>query len=373
MKFKTAFLLYVILPISLFFAASEIWVRYEGLVETGLDRVVHPYISIGGFYKGGLFNKSISINNVEAPDAFGYESKGFLNIPSYRFGTDIHSAGERGRFLYRDRAGLVISPKPKGEFRIFILGGSVAFGEGAKQLENRWYVRLEEQLRKKTGRNVVVISAANHSHVTTQERIVYKLYVSPYQPDAAIFLDGFNDANTASSATRPGDPYGQGIIYIKDMSPLYGLINDVSKHSAFVRYLLQNHLSAIWSGNNYTPDQIRQQAISVSNVYYDNLTQLNRRCGNEKIKCFFFLQPYRNLSESRRNLPASPDESNLADSYSEILHQLPRHPFVIDYTGAFDNGPANFPFFDRAHFNDEGHIYLAAKMADDLIKRGLFK
>ncbi|MGZ3727112.1 MAG: hypothetical protein ACXWQQ_15035, partial [Pseudobdellovibrio sp.] len=298
-----------------------------------------------------------------------YERRGFFNIPSFKFGTPVSSAAERGRFLYRDRDKLLTMPKAKDEFRIFILGGSVAFGEGASNNEARWFVQLEKILREKTHKNIVIIPAANHSHVTTQERVIFELYVSPFEPDAIVVLDGFNDANTGISATRPGDPYAQSIIYVKDESPLYGFINDLSKHSELIRYGLQQEIFSIWFGKHPTQEERSSQSKSVANVYFDNLTQLNRRCKNEKIKCLFLLQPFWDQTLINRKLTPQNKEQMIMENYVEIRKEISNYPFVTDFTGVFDDGPKEVPFIDPAHFNDEGHLYMAEKIADLILAK----
>ncbi|MGZ3726035.1 MAG: hypothetical protein ACXWQQ_09540, partial [Pseudobdellovibrio sp.] len=74
MKKKSFIFLYLIVPIILFFIAGEIWVRSKHLVGQGLDRIPHPYISIGGFYKGGYFGTK-TMDYKEAPENYGYERR----------------------------------------------------------------------------------------------------------------------------------------------------------------------------------------------------------------------------------------------------------------------------------------------------------
>lgn len=368
MKLKTIFFFYVFLPLLIFMIVGEIWIRHNRPIHYGSDRVPHPYIQIGGFYKGGYYKNSMDPK--ETPEAFGYENKTWLNVPAFKFGSPVKSISERGTFLYRDRAHLVTAQKSKDETRVFVLGGSVAFGEGASQPENRWFVQLERLLREKTGKNIVVIPAANHSHVSTQERIIYDLYVSPFSPDVVIFLDGFNDANTAVSASRPGDPFGQGTIYLRDRSPLYGFLNDIGKHVRLVQYFIEQTIIEAWS-NPITPETLASQAESVASVYYDNLANLNKRCRNEKVKCVFFLQPYWNQTLRNRNIAPENCDLSMDSNYKRLLELKTAYPFVTDFTGVFDDAP-EVPFFDPAHFNDKGHLILAEKMADFLIRKKVF-
>lgn len=372
MKIRIIFLLYFIVPIIITVFGIEIWVRTNGLVDKGLDRVMHPYIGPGGFYNGGYFKHNIDV--AESFEAFGYTPKGWLNIPSYEYGTSINSSKERGHFLFRDRVDAVIAEKKKDEFRIFILGGSVAFGEGASSPEKRWFIVLEKLLREKTKKNIVVIPAANHSHVSTQERVILDLYVMPYQPDALVVLSGFNDANTGITATRPGDPYGQSIIYAHDISPFYGLLNDLSKHFESVRYLLQRSVFAIWFGDKvYDKQKDLAQAKSVSNVFYDNQAQTKKRCDAENIKCFFYLQPFWDITKANRKIAKLNVYEMVTINYIRYLQDISKYTFMNDLTGVFDTEPAKIPFIDPAHFNDEGHQVLAEKIASHMLKSGLFQ
>lgn len=372
MKYMKIILINIIFVLMLTLFIGEIWALNNKGINQGLDRILHPYIGIGGFYKGGYFDKKETMDPSEAPEKYGYFRKGFFKIPTYKYGTEIKEFGERGQFLYRDSSKKLVMPKPKDEFRIFILGGSVAFGEGAKKPENRWYLHLESELKKISKRNIVVIPAANHSHVSTQERVIYELYVAPYEPDAAIFLSGFNDANTGISGTRPGDPYGQSIIYAKDESPLYGLVNDIAKHSALIRYFLQEHLFKIWLETR-TTELDKKQAESVANVFYDNVKQERRRCKYEKVKCYHYLQPYWDLTASHRGLGPFNDYDMIGINYAELMKRANSSSGVINFTDIFDKLPEKFPFIDPAHFGDEGHIHLAKVMAADLVARGIFK
>jgi hypothetical protein len=217
--FSIVLVFYILIPLILFLIGAELYFTFVKHIDQGSDRIPHPYIEMGGFYRGGYYYDQLA--SQENPEILGYAEKGWLKIPSFKYGTEVKSFAERGKFLFRDRVNLV----EKDEIRVFILGGSVAFGEGASTAELRWFIQLERQLREKTGKNIVVIPAANHSHVSTQERVIYDLYVSAYQPDVLVILNGFNDANTGISATRPGDPYGQSIAYKKSFSPFYGFLN----------------------------------------------------------------------------------------------------------------------------------------------------
>jgi hypothetical protein len=348
---------------------GEIWVRGANLVPDGYDRIMHPYIELGGFTKGGYFSPNFNPN--ETLESFGYAPEGWLRIPAYPFGRAVKSVSERGRFLYRDRGQILDQEPLPSELRFFILGGSVAFGHAASTPEARWFVKLEEILGKDLRRPFHSIPAANHSHVTTQERIIQNLYVIPKRPSAMIILDGFNDCNTAISATRPGDPYGQGINYKRYESPLWGFLSDISKHSSLLRFFMVKEVENVW-GISWE-DRTRLMgsfADSVASVYYDNIAAMKRRCDQEKIPCFFFLQPEREITLMNQKISDFPDDPIVA-SYREILSRIKNYPYLNDLTHIFDK--ANSVYTDQAHFNDEGHEILAREIAKVVLESKKFQ
>ena len=96
--------------------------------------------------------------------------------------------------------------KKPGEFRVFILGGSGALGQGAMQqftwisgqkeypTEHTIAARLEEKLRAEyPGKPIEVINAAVSGYKLDQEYCEYMSLVRKLQPDLIILLDGYND------------------------------------------------------------------------------------------------------------------------------------------------------------------------------------
>lgn len=358
---------YVVLVCGVILLLCELLIRFTVQIQPGLDRIPHPYIVMGGFHKGGYFDDSM--DPAEAPARYGYKKTGFFGTPSFAFGTEVNSITERGLFLHRDRADDVKIPKPANTFRVMIQGGSVAYGEGSSQKEKRWFNVMENLLNKDAITKYQVIPAANHSHVTTQERIIQDLYVLPHHPDAIIFLDGFNDANTGVSATRPGDPYGQSIIYLRDSSPIFGFLSDLSKHSNFIRYWMMLDVQTSWYKQKITEEKLQQQAKSVANIYFENLNWMKRRCDLEKIHCLFYLQPYWDLTLSYRLEKNIYKDDMFFRNYKNILERMKTEaPFLVDLTHIFDDPQKPVPFIDPAHFNDAGHEVVAEKIAKDIQK-----
>lgn len=87
-------------------------------------------------------------------------------------------------------------PKPEGVYRIFLTGGSTAYGSGAPSQEQTIGSLLNDLLNKnlsKLGLRYEVFTFANPAWASTQERIAIENYLSELQPDLVISLSGNND------------------------------------------------------------------------------------------------------------------------------------------------------------------------------------
>jgi lysophospholipase L1-like esterase len=137
--------------------------------------------------------------------------------------------------------------------------------------------------------------------------------------------------------------------------------------------LLQESVFNIWFRNNPTNDvKNRIQAQSVSDVFFDNQSQTKHRCDVEKIKCFFYLQPFWDMTKNNRKVAELNKYEYVTMNYIQFLKDIKKFPFVHNLTTVFDELPSEIPFIDPAHFNDEGHRVLAEKIAEDILKSAIF-
>jgi hypothetical protein len=95
--------------------------------------------------------------------------------------------------------------KPAGTYRIFVMGGSTAYGlQSMSRFGQQKYsvIRndetidhyLERYLREQLGRdNIEVINAAITSHYSHHHLIYLNQTILKYSPDMVVFIDGFND------------------------------------------------------------------------------------------------------------------------------------------------------------------------------------
>jgi lysophospholipase L1-like esterase len=101
------------------------------------------------------------------------------------------------QFRYGGEIGV---PKERGVFRIFLVGGSTAFGSGASSNATTPGGYLEHHLNDAlagAGR-CEVITAANCAWSSTHERIVVENRLVDLEPDLVVALSGHNDAFWAS-------------------------------------------------------------------------------------------------------------------------------------------------------------------------------
>lgn len=93
---------------------------------------------------------------------------------------------------FRNDADL-LGPKADNEVRVFMVGGSTAWGAGVRQ-EDSYAVVLQQRLQDALpDKQVSVWVAAVGAYLSTHERIVVTNKVARLQPDAVVHLSGWND------------------------------------------------------------------------------------------------------------------------------------------------------------------------------------
>jgi hypothetical protein len=110
----------------------------------------------------------------------------------------VHGVAEINAMQFRSKNELIM-PKPKKTFRIFITGGSTAFGSGAPSNEQTiggfLMQILNAELANTTGLNYEVFTLANPAWASTHERIIIENRLSELDPDMVISFSGNNDVH----------------------------------------------------------------------------------------------------------------------------------------------------------------------------------
>lgn len=162
--------------------------------------------------------KQAAARVVQKPDASGrfpgYETPGRNYESQQNFPPMVFDAvtcyrpepGHVGNGLHINRQGFryptELTESSADIFRVFILGGSFAFGAGCP--DEATYFRLaEDQLRKRyPNRKIEVVCAAGGAYSSLQEHLTLISRVARYDADLVIFITGANDAYYATRGQR---------------------------------------------------------------------------------------------------------------------------------------------------------------------------
>jgi len=251
-------------------------------------------------------------------------------------------------------------PKPRGVFRIFLTGGSTAYGSGAPTQEQTigslLQAQLNARLAQKNNVEYEVFSFANPAWASTQERIAIENYLSELQPDMVISLSGNNDVFWGDA--------GRNVLWFFSFSDEY-----------FKRLANAGLMAA---GQQALPElpttMASTERIAPEIVAYR--LEKNVRLGalalqSAGVPWLFFLQP--TLSVTKKALTTRENDflTHAKDYYQQcylamtgklsVLEQKNFH--FVDISGIFDGyGSEEEMFLDQFHFGDKGNAVIADAM-----------
>jgi hypothetical protein len=255
----------------------------------------------------------------------------------------------------------VAIPKPEGHFRIFITGGSTAFGVGApsqdRTIPGYLEALLARELEPATGLQYEVWNTASTAWTSTHERILIENRLSELEPDLVVSLSGNNDVHWGYT--------GHDVLWMRTYSEeLFfkvlriawrdmglGRIHDVAKHSTRV-----------------PPDLVAARLAK-------NLRLVLASLEPAEVPYAFALQPtlavtHKHLSareEARVRMVAAKGAERATyfrDCYAamerELLPLEGRGLRFVDLAGLFDaDGADQEIFLDSYHFGDRGNRHIA--------------
>ena len=264
----------------------------------------------------------------------------------------------------------VALPKPAGTFRIFLTGGSTAYGCGAPSDDTTiaGYLQaiLARQLTPITGLKYEVFTMANSAWASTQERIVIENLLSELQPDLVIELAGNNDVYWGS--------FGRNVLWFRTYN------DDL--------YLTLLKSAFGFAGQPSFPENTRIETQPIAPALVAERMLKNVRISafvlaGQKADLVFVLQPtlaLTNKTLTPRELSVSKEPARLAvrdyfrESYPLIAKALSalegEHYQFVDLTGVFDGAGANEEIFlDTVHFGDRGNERIAEGIFQSIQKR----
>jgi hypothetical protein len=273
--------------------------------------------------------------------------------------------GHINRQQFRYRRDLV-TPKPPGTCRIFLIGGSTAFGSGASTNETTVGGYLERYLNgeaKEYGCRFEVVTAAACGWASSHERILVENRLIEMEPDVVLALSGHNDVF-----------WGM----LRCNINCYRAIQDVY-YLRLSNALLQSNFKDSFPEDLpewHEPVSAAQTAARLRrNV---ELTQAAlERVGADYC---FALQPVLSCSRKVRTpreefMAGRPGGFRAVQQQAEIAARcgecrtalsalkLPHFSFW-DLTGVFDGEGGSDVFIDRCHFGDHGHDLIARRLRD---------
>ena len=258
----------------------------------------------------------------------------------------------------------VAMPKPPAMYRIFLTGGSTAFGSGAPSQDKTIGQFLERQLNlefESSPQRFEVFTLASPAWTSTHERIAIENRLSELEPDMVISFSGSNDVHWAGG--------GQDIFWFRTYADqhFWDLLNAARKTAGF----------------SPMTDVVSPPA-PVDPVLVATRLDKNVRLGmtslaGKNARYVFVLQPAlalttKPLSTREQKLHAGllpPALENFKNSYQEIRSHLSsirdNHFLFIDQSDVFAGLAATDEIFlDSYHFGDRGNQIVAEKIANQL-------
>jgi lysophospholipase L1-like esterase len=370
------------------------------------------------------------LNSAEQPYD-GLSNRGDLAVqPSYAGGYGL-VANQKSNYWHINEQGFrdnepVPLKKPQGEIRIFLLGGSAAFGQWsasnqatlASKLEARLNERVAQQQRSpekyrptilpvykpelekalalppklREGR-YRVINAAVPGYASGNELSQLALQILPYRPDAVIVLNGYTDLMLPSDQAQTQFP------------AIEAFLNNAPGH--FWAYLTQQFQD--WVTNTYTVKAIQHWVIrprpsvsQLSLVMAENSAPLEQHLPHDSDELKRRVERYQNFHSSMvmlttgANIPlvvaVQPEitgrktnqltveeqkilrelgatyQQRIRASYTQLLNATQQIEDAFPHnvkTLNFYNAYENFPkraFYDAVHLTEEGNIELAERL-----------
>jgi len=258
--------------------------------------------------------------------------------------------------------------KPAGTVRVFVTGGSTAYGAGAptdaETVPGFVQQILDRGRARRTGKRYEVVNAANPAWVTTNERIWIANRLAPLGPDLVVQLSGNNDCHWGYL----GHDAMNLRIYAE--SSWFRLLNMALEKVGHEPY---EDLAAATESPTPVTDVARRLGRNVRLA----ATMLR----TDGVPYLFALQPTlaatgKALTERER---AHRDEEALGEGsgdylracYDAVRAELARVRAggvdVVDLSTAFDDAGADREIFlDSYHFGDRGYRALAERLVPEV-------
>jgi hypothetical protein len=257
-----------------------------------------------------------------------YEFDPYKNVlPTRNY---VDTRGIRHNSVGFRRSSEVSRQKPPGTYRIFLMGGSTAYGLGGlwPHIERTHAVIrndstidafLERELtRRYAGAKFEVVNAAITSTWTHHSLIYLNQTILNYDPDMVLFLDGFNDfyfwernheqfasySYDLTSRTVEGDPSLYSLAYMTGFWAYrkFALVHVLAMALREVKLLVRAH------GSDRKPLDVDSMIAGLQDVFPRSAMKMHQRSGlilrSERVHAVFMQQPMLILERERSGATA---------------------------------------------------------------------
>jgi GDSL-like Lipase/Acylhydrolase family len=272
----------------------------------------------------------------------------------------IHGNATINSLQFRAREEVLV-PKPESRFRIFVTGGSTAFGVGAPSQDRTISGYLETQLAREltplTGLRYEVWNTASTAWTSTHERILIENRISELEPDLVVSLSGNNDVHWGYRGhdvlwmRTYGDTLFFRVLQVAWRDMGLGQLKNVARHGPRVP---PDVVGARLAKNV----RLALAALEPTGVPYAFALQPTLAATHKQLSAREAAKVH---SRDARDPERGPYFQNC---YAAMERELPRLDasglHYVDLTGVFDaDGPEQEIFLDSYHFGDRGNRRIA--------------
>ena len=294
--------------------------------------------------------------------------------------------------------------KPKDEIRIFISGGSTAWGAGVTQ-DQTFAFLLEKKLNSlQSKKKIRVIIAAAGGWASSQERAFIFSYVKEFDPDIVLMFSGWNDiyhAYTGRDYNKNQDflLYRKAIYTSQELLKPHARLSErykdkfeslcpprYSESTSKFLYLIASIIYKFSYDKNILFEKIKDIEFDSNKIKentLDNIDYVNYLSKKQGFHLIYCLQPtiyftQKKFSNWEKNIVRMSEESDVGYAeYNSKSYKMLKNVIKIDalekgylFLDADDaiSQEIESVFTDHVHFGDRGNILIAEYLFNQLIK-----
>jgi len=280
--------------------------------------------------------------------------------PNQHFETyNINNEGFRGPEISKE--------KPENTYRIFVIGGSTAFGSGSTSDGTTIPGYLQKEFDNvNLDFKVEVINAGQLGMFSWGETQTVKNSLVHYDPDLIIIYDGFNDIVQPFTVLRDGTTANSAFDEFWDKLRI-----TISFYKTFiVAYILQGSLTAAVTGNAEFKDFAWIGTPEKASIWAKRMKEICEFGKSNDFETIVFLQPF--LDSDKQQLTAfeqknyeSEETERISNTYHYYVAELDEvSKYCTEATNLSNvfNGISEPLFTDPAHLGDKGNQIVAKKI-----------